>query len=65
MPIDKQMLRVATIGGFVGGVVSALCPSLPTSYWMWKEREQYRWILLLAWGVVFFIIFGLIYYVMK
>ena len=45
------ILTVAAIGGFIGGVISAMVPSLPTTYWMWKERPAYRWVLLAAWAI--------------
>lgn len=38
--------------GVVAGIVSAVLPSIPTTFWMWKERPEYRWILILSWFII-------------
>lgn len=42
--------------GVIAGVISAMLPSIPTQYWMWQEREEYRWILILMWIITAFLI---------
>ena len=43
MKNNKNILKI----GILAGVISAMLPSVPTMYWMWKERLEYRWILIL------------------
>jgi len=38
--------------GVTAGVVSAVLPSIPTTYWMWKEKPEYRWILIMCWIII-------------
>jgi len=61
----KGALLIGTLGGFVGGIISALAPSLPTSYWMWKERPAYRPILLGAWILAIVIIIIVILFMVR
>ena len=53
-----KMIVVATIGGFIGALVSGILPSIATQYWMWKERPNYRWVLLASWVLVIAILLG-------
>ena len=47
-----RMIVVATVGGFIGALVSGILPSIATQYWMWKERPNYRWVLGVSWALV-------------
>lgn len=53
-----RMLVVATVGGFIGALVSGILPSIATQYWMWKERPDYQWVLVLSWVLVIAILLG-------
>ena len=57
-----RMIVVATVGGFIGALVSGILPSIATQYWMWKERPEYRWVLVASWALVLAILLGVYLY---
>lgn len=57
-----RMIVVATIGGFIGALVSGILPSIATQYWMWQERPEYHWVLVVSWLLVIAILLGVWFY---
>lgn len=60
--LDYKVLMFACIGGFIGAFA---LPSIATQYWMWDERPNYRWILILSWVAVILILVGLWLYLKR
>jgi len=47
--------------GVIAGIVSAVLPSIPTTVWMWKERPQYRPVLVACWMFILFLLLFLLW----
>jgi MFS family permease len=60
-----KIILFATIGGFIGALISGILPSIATQYWMWKERQKYRWVLIVSWIIVIVILILTYWYFKK
>lgn len=54
-------MKDIVIIGVLAGIISAMLPSIPTQYWMWREREEYRWLLILMWIITAFLILYILF----